>query len=257
MKFKDVGIRAAKEAGRLIMKHYGRKKVSRFKSPDQIVTTVDEQSQKRIAEIILSSFPGHGIIGEESLNIRKSSPFKWYIDPIDGTNNFIHDMPYFCVSIALQKDKEMILGIVYDPCTKNIFVAEKGKGATLNGKRMRVSNEKRLSSSLLIFDAAIHRDTVRKLKDLEAISSKFFRIRMFGAAALDLANVARGVADASITYKINSWDIAAGCLIVEEAGGKATDFNGSKWHPEMGCVVASNRGIHNGVLRVVNDGKLK
>ncbi len=249
MTFKQIGIRAAKEAGVIIMQSFRKKKNVRIKYGDQIVTTVDEMSQKKILSIILDKYPDHSIIAEENVRRKTSSPYTWYIDPIDGTQNFVHDLPYFCVSIGLQYHDYMILGIVYDPCRKDLFCAERGKGAYLNGKKIFVSKERKLSQSLLIFDAALHREKNRKIKNLDFFSTQFSRIRMVGAAALDLAYVAQGVAESAIVYSIHSWDIAAGCLLVEEAGGKVTNFSGDPWYPDMGSVIATNGHIHEPIKK--------
>ncbi|HLC65378.1 MAG TPA: inositol monophosphatase family protein [Candidatus Nanoarchaeia archaeon] len=251
MNFREVGVKAALEAGKIMRNSFGKSQKVLLKGPRDIVTKTDEDSQRKAIGIINRHFPSHGIIAEENLD-KKGLLYRWHIDPIDGTKNFFHNLPYFCISIALEKSGEIVLGVIYDPIAKDLFVAEKGKGATLDGKRIRVRKEKNLPRAMVFYDSALHRDTKFKIHCLSSLAKKVLTIRLLGSVALDLANVSRGIGDAAIFHTPGgSWDISAGCLLVEEAGGKVTDWQGNRWHPNMKSFVASNGSIHSKLLGIL------
>lgn len=252
---KQTAIKAAREAGKILLSLYNKKiSISQKKDSYNLVTEADLKSEKKIVSIIKKKFPEHSLLAEESINKKTDSEYLWVIDPLDGTNNFSHSFPFFCVSIALYKNNNPLLGVVYDPLRDELFYAEKGKGAFLNNKRIKVSNKKTIDDSLLVTGFYYERGVLMKktLNQMEAFFKKNVRgIRRTGSAALDLCYVASARLEGYWELKISSWDFAAGALIVEEAKGKVTDSNGRKYNLGMGSVVASNGRIHNEMMYVL------
>jgi myo-inositol-1(or 4)-monophosphatase len=254
-KYLEVAIAAAKEAGRIQKMHLGDFHKVEFKGEINPVSEVDKLCEKAINQIILDAFPNHDLLTEETPFKGKGSPFKWIIDPIDGTTNYIHGFPFFCVSIALEIEGEVKLGVVYDPLFDELFQAEDGKGAFLNGNRISVSTMKNLDLSFLTtgfpYDVREHADSY--LRFFRQFMMKSIAIRRPGSAALDLCYVAAGRFDGYWELKIHSWDVAAGILIVTEAGGKVTDFGGGIFSIYDENIVASNGWIHEEMLRVIQE----
>ncbi len=219
-----------KTAGAIAKKRLG--KVSyQLKARANLVTQADVACQKAILKIIQKNFPQHDFLAEENGLKNTGSPWKWVIDPIDGTTNFAHTMPHFSVSIALAYKNEIVLGGVYDVCKDELFLARKGKGATLNGKKIHVSRVNKLENALLVTGFPYVRQN--RMKELLTRFKNFILschdIRRLGSAALDMCWVAAGRFDGYWEDCLNPWDISAGKLILEEAGGKVTDFSGKKW----------------------------
>ncbi|MGQ9646041.1 MAG: inositol monophosphatase family protein [Thermodesulfobacteriota bacterium] len=254
-KYLEVAIAAAKEAGRIQKHHLGDLHKVEFKGEINPVSDVDKLCEKAISQIILDAFPDHDLLTEESAFRTKGSPFKWIIDPIDGTTNYIHGVPFFCVSIALEIQGEIRGGVVYDPLLDELFQAEAGRGAFLNGHRISVSRMKDLNLSLLTtgfpYDVREHADFY--LRFFREFMTKTIAIRRPGSAALDLCYVANGRFDGYWELKIHSWDVAAGSLIVREAGGKVTDFKGGPFSIYDEEIVASNGWIHEEMLQVIRE----
>jgi len=250
MNFKQVAIKAAKEAGKIQLRYFGKGIKKKKKKGDSYFTKADIESTNKIRKIILKEFPKHGILDEE-LGETEGSEYKWIVDPLDGTHNFIMDNPLFGPSIALEYKKEIILGVVYLPVLDRLYYAEKGKGAFLNGKRIRVNNEEKLKKCLMIFDAKIRTKTDMKMDILRKLAKLTWRFRVYGAAVYHNLMVAEGKAGLNIDFDSNSWDHSAVLLMVEEAGGKATDLKGNKWNPYMKSYVASNGKVHSRVLNVL------
>jgi myo-inositol-1(or 4)-monophosphatase len=251
-KFLDVAVRAAYASGLLIKKSVGKVSSVSYKGRDNIVTNVDKASEKLVIGMIRRAFPDHAILSEESPAILSVSPYKWVIDPIDGTTNFAHAFPFFCVSIALEKNGSAILGVVYDPMRDEIFIAEGGGGATLNGKKIKVSGVKTLAGSFLAtgFSYGITR------KDRNIVYFKKFlvatqAIRRAGSAALDLAYVACGRFDGFWEMNLHPWDSAAASLIVREAGGTVSKFDGKPYSHYDRNVLATNGLIHKQMLNIL------
>jgi len=233
-----------------------------FKTPVSPVTQIDLESEKKIVSIIKSRFPTHTFLAEEMSHLLQveasavsSSPYRWIIDPLDGTVNFIHKIPQCGVSVAVEKRGKIIVGGVYDPFRNELFMAVRGKGATLNGRPIRVSREKNLINSLVITGFPYDRN--ERASQYLSLLLPFLRetadLRRFGAAALDLAWIACGRAEAFLEYKLSPWDVAAGYLIVEEAGGRVTDFSDKPY--KVGAPVqtfASNGRIHPAMIRLFN-----
>lgn len=216
--------------GKELKKGYSQKKKISYKTPISLVTQVDMASEKAILKILKKRFPGHSILAEESGLKKKSSPHKWIIDPLDGTTNFAHNLAQACVSVAYEFEGDVKMGGIYDPFRDELFFAEKKKGAFLNKKKIRVSTTKTLKHSLLVtgfpYDRTDRPDYY--LKFLKAFVQKTQGIRRLGSAALDLCYVACGRFDAYWEMKLNPWDVAAGSLIVREAGGRMSDLSGRK-----------------------------
>jgi len=252
-KYLEVAIAAAKEAGRIQKDHFGALHRVEFKGEINPVSEVDKLCEKAIGQMILEAFPNHDLLTEESAFRAKGSPFKWVIDPIDGTTNYIHEFPFFCVSIALEIEGEIRLGVVYDPLSKELFQAESGKGTYLNGSRIFVSKKEALDRSLLTtgfpYDVREHADFY--LRFFRQFMTKSIAIRRPGSAALDLCYLAAGRCDGYWELKIHPWDVAAGILMVTEGGGRVTSFKGESYTIYDGDIVASNGWIHEEMLEVI------
>lgn len=223
------------------------------------VTEADHASEKAIIEVIQKAYPDHFILTEESGEIKTNSEYKWIIDPIDGTINFSNGIPICCVSIGVEKDGEMILGAVYNPLMNEMFFAEKGKGATLNGNKIAVSSKTALSNSCLVtgFPYTYLDAPNGPLQVFEKLIRRGIPVRRLGSAALDLCWTAAGRFDGFYEHKLQAWDSAAGFLIVEEAGGKVTDFAGNRYSPYQPGLIATNGKIHEELRGVVNGGNIK
>jgi myo-inositol-1(or 4)-monophosphatase len=258
--FLEVAIRAALAAGAYLRRQIHRTRQVDYKGVVNLVTDCDRQAQKIIISILRRAFPGHGFLAEENgkQQIGREN-YCWLIDPLDGTTNYAHGFPIFCVSIALEKEGELLVGVVYDPMRQELFQAIKGQGAWLNGRRLRVSKTSSLNRSLLAtgFPYDLRESPVNNLVHFENFLFRVQAIRRCGAAALDLAYVACGRFDGFWELKLNPWDVAAGSLLVEEAGGRVTDFRGSKLNLAAGEIVASNGLIHASMLKVLRMGLKK
>jgi len=230
------------------------RKIIDRKSAVNILTDTDLKAEKKILSIIKKKFPTHDFLTEEGLGNKTTSDHLWVIDPLDGTTNFFFSFPHFSVSIAHLFKGEVDLGVVYDPLRKELFHAEKGKGAFLNNKRIVISDTTQLSNALLISGFAYERGEIMK-KNLENIEKIFNAgaqgIRRTGSASLDLCYVACGRVDSFWESDLKPWDIAAGSLIVTEAGGKMTGIKGEKYHPMMVDIIASNSKIHDQMIKVL------
>ena len=231
--------------------------VSNKEGINNLVTEADHASEKAILDVIYKEFPDHHILSEEAGEIIQDSNYKWIIDPIDGTVNFAHSIPLCCVSIALEYKGEIILASVYNPIMNELFFAEKGKGATLNDKSIRVSKKQNVVNACLVtgFPYTYLDMPNGPLQIFEKLIRKGIPVRRLGSAATDLCWVAAGRFDGFYEHKLQAWDSAGGYLIVEEAGGKVTDFNGSKFSPYQPHILATNGDIHEEMLAVINNEK--
>ncbi len=245
-----------KTAGRIAKRHLG--KVSyHLKAKDNLVTQADVACQKAILQIIKKNFPQHDFLAEENGLKNTGSDWKWVIDPIDGTTNYAHTMPHFSVSVALAYKNDIVLAGVYDVCMDEMFLARKGKGATLNGKKIHVSSVSKLQNALLVTGFPYVREN--RMDELLNRFKNFILschdIRRLGSAALDMCWVAAGRFDGYWEDSLNPWDISAGKLILEEAGGKVTDYAGKKWKKleTFGSqTLASNGKIHREMFAIIN-----
>ncbi|WP_199622386.1 inositol monophosphatase family protein [Paenibacillus alkalitolerans] len=260
--FTAVAVNTASKAGEWIQTKSNQ--ANRFTSKgsaSDLVTEVDKGAEKLIRNLIQTYFPTHSILGEEgadpgaegaakALQAVKDDEYVWIVDPIDGTTNFIHGFPFYSVSIALAYRGEVIVGVIYDPSRDELFVAEKGKGAYVRGKRVTVSGEERLADSLLATGFPTERQAMLPLNmnQLSAIIPGARNVRAGGSAALHLAYVAAGRLTGFWEMNLNAWDIAAGMLLVQEAGGRVTDLSGKPYNLAVRNVAATNGLIHDELI---------
>ena len=247
----------ATEAGAKVMQEFfgGNFKISNKEGINNLVTEADHASEKAIFEIIKKDFPDHFILSEEAGAIVTDSNFKWIVDPIDGTVNFAHGIPICCVSIGLEEDGEMIMGAVYNPFINEFYFAQKGFGATLNDNLIHVSDETEVSKACLVtgFPYTYLDQPNGPLEVFSRLIRKGIPVRRLGSAAMDLCWVAAGRFDGFYEHKLQAWDSAAGFLIVEEAGGRVSDFTGKKYSPYQPHIIATNGKIHDELVDWVND----
>jgi myo-inositol-1(or 4)-monophosphatase len=256
-----VAVNTASKAGEWIKTKVGNFRNLQFKkSPTDLVTEVDKGAEQMIRSLIATHFPEHAFLGEEegadglTPEQAQEKEFVWIVDPVDGTVNFVHGYPAFSVSIALAHKGEVIVGVVYDPSRDEMFVAEKGKGAYLHGKRLRVSGDGRLAESMVATGLpAVEEDAVRNLEKMRIVRPSARAIRMAGSATIHLAYVAAGRLSGYWEYGLNVWDMAAGALLVTEAGGKITDLNGEPLTLRTRNILATNGLIHDELLDKVGD----
>jgi myo-inositol-1(or 4)-monophosphatase len=243
----------ARGAGEILRLHHGRKQSIHYKGEINLVTEVDRRSEAYIMERIGSAFPDHGILSEESSEILSSSPYRWIVDPLDGTTNYAHNYPCFCVSIAVEKEGELLAGAVFHPLLSEMFTAARGEGAHLNGERIAVSETETLRRSLLAtgFAYDVKRSTENNLDYFREFVFTGQAIRRDGSAALDMCYLACGRFDGFWELKLRPWDTAAGLLILSEAGGMATRLDGSPYDIHQPDILASNGRIHDQMLAVV------
>jgi len=228
-----------------------------FKGPIDLVTNFDNRAQEMIFNRLRESFPDHGFLAEEGLNHREGQEFRWIIDPLDGTTNYAHGVPIFCVSIGLEFQGKMILGVVYDPMQDELFHALAGEGACRNGKEIHVSSEADLGRSLLAtgFPYDVRVSPVNNAVHFDNFLTRAQAIRRCGSAALDLCYVACGRFDGFWELKLHPWDVAAGGLIAQEAGSRLSDFDGREFSIYKPEALATNGLIHGQMMRVLQMGK--
>jgi myo-inositol-1(or 4)-monophosphatase len=239
-----------REAGALLMSYFDRQIKIEYKGDADLVTAADRASEKLIVERLQARWPQHGIVGEEGTRSETGADYRWFVDPLDGTTNFAHGYPVFCVSIALaRKDDQLEAGVLYDPTRGELFAAERGQGATLNGNPLHVSKAARLAESILGTGFPSHkRHQNPNIQFYQQLTLRSHGVRRAGSAALDLANVAAGRYDGFWEFNLNPWDTAAGVLIVQEAGGMVTRFDGTPFRLDSREVLATNGLIHEEVL---------
>jgi myo-inositol-1(or 4)-monophosphatase len=251
-----VAIEAAQEAGHFLKSNVGkfRQLERKIGQETNLVTEIDKQSEALIVNKIRAHFPDHAILGEEGGSSAGTSEYKWIIDPLDGTTNFTHGLPLFCVTIGIEYRGEIIAGAIYDPNADELFTAEKGKGAFLNGTRIGVSKNETLINSLLVtgFPYTIKENPGNVIQHFTTFLPLAQGVRRLGSAALDLAYVACGRFDGYWEVYLNAWDKAAGILLVQEAGGMVTDFyNDPRDIIYQPNTLASNGIIHAQMLEVL------
>lgn len=229
-------------------------KISNKEGLNNLVTEVDHASELAIMNVIQAAYPDHYILSEESGAHVRDSEYKWIIDPIDGTVNFAHRIPICCISIGLEKNGEMIMGAVYNPFMNELFVGERGVGATLNDKPISVSKKEQVENACLVtgFPYTYLDEPNGPLQVFERFIRKGIPVRRLGSAAIDLCWVACGRFDGFYEHKLAAWDSAAGYLIVEAAGGKVTNLKGDPYSPYQPGIIASNGLLHNDLLHWIN-----
>jgi myo-inositol-1(or 4)-monophosphatase len=244
----------AREAGALLMHYFHQHLKIEYKGDADLVTAADRAAEVLIRERIREQWPSHDVLGEEQGLNDQGSEYRWYVDPLDGTTNFAHGYPVFCVSLALEHKGRRVAGVVYDPTRDELFSAEAGRGAQLNGEAMHVSKTAALKESLLGTGFPSHkRHKNPNIYFYHQITLHTHGVRRAGSAALDLCNVACGRYDGFWEFNLNPWDTAAGVLIVEEAGGRVTRFDGSLFELNSRETLGSNGLIHDALLREFAD----
>jgi myo-inositol-1(or 4)-monophosphatase len=252
---KNTLIEASRAGAAEIVRFFNKEfKITNKEGINNPVTEADHASEKAIMAVIKANFPDHYILSEEAGKIVQDSNYKWIIDPIDGTINFAHGIPLNCVSIAVEHEGEIIMGAVYNPHLNELFFAEKGEGSTLNGSPISVSAEDDAVKACLVtgFPYTYLDMPNGPLEVFERFIRKGVPVRRLGSAAIDLCWVAAGRFDGFYEHKLEAWDSAAGFIIVEEAGGKVTDFTGGKFSPYQHRILATNGKIHDQMLKVIN-----
>jgi myo-inositol-1(or 4)-monophosphatase len=253
----------ARSAGAKLREFFTRGVETEYKGDVDIVTVADRTVEAYLRDVLLTAFPAHGIYGEEGTRDRLDAEFRWYIDPLDGTTNFAHGFPHFCVSMGLEqrpeglaaeKDGPIVAGVIYDPMRDELFVAERGKGAFLNGKPIHVSPVPVLGEALVAtgFPSRKRHDNPN-IHFYQEFTLRSHGVRRAGSAALDLAYIACGRMDAYWEFNLNPWDTAAGFLLVEEAGGMVTGFDGTYRRLDSQEILASNQLIHHELLGLFKD----
>lgn len=252
--FKKIALQAARQAGEIAINNIGNSKKISLKQKNDYLTNVDIEAENIIKKIISSAFPSHGFVAEESKGERESAEYVWYIDPVSSTKNYIHGLPHFATAIALQKHGEFILSVVLDPFYHELFHAEKGHGAYLNAKKITVSSTNELQESLLFLGI---KNKGKQGKSEEGITyfskvvSHISDFRRFGSTALQLCYVACGRVDGYVHNQSDIFAIPAGKVILEEAGGKLSDFSGNPWDTASNDMVATNGLLHESLLQVI------
>ena len=253
----------AHEAGSRLKEFYYQGVVTEYKGDVDLVTVADRTSEKLIRERLSEVFPTHGIYGEEGTRDRLESEYRWYVDPLDGTTNFAHGFPHFCVSMGLEhrpaglavdQDGKLVAAVIYDPLLDELFVAEKGKGAFLNGKPMHVSATPKLAEALVAtgFPSRKRHDSPN-IHFYQEFTLRSHGVRRAGSAALDLAYVAAGRMEGFWEFNLNPWDTAAGLLLVDEAGGRTTSFSGVPYKLDSLEILSTNGLLHEEMLGFFDD----
>jgi len=242
----EVATKAAKEAGNIILSRFSSaKKKIKHKSQGNLVTEADILSEKLILRLLKDEYPGCDVLSEESNSSAQVSGYTWIVDPLDGTNNYVFGIPFFCINIALVKDEDILLGVTYDPLRDELFRVEKGQGAYLNDSAIRVSKGDSLRSSLVGFDLGYSSERGSEMLDIAAkLWGQVHCLRMIGSASLGLAYVACGRVNLYFHRWLYPWDIAGGLLLIREAGGKVTDWYGKPANFRIKELIASNNKLH-------------
>ncbi len=250
----QAGQEALRRGGAVLRKHFGTPRNIQYKGKLDLVTDADRRAEDTVVGFLAREFPTFGILAEERSEIEASSGRRWILDPLDGTTNYAHGYPFFCVSLALEEQGRIVWGGVYDPMREELFTARCNHGARLNSRRIRVSTVTRLDRALLCtgFPYDVHESSDDNLRHFTAFIKTAQAIRRDGSAALDLCYVGAGRFDGFWEMKLKPWDIAAGLLIVIEAGGAVTDFSGAPPVLTGGKILASNSHIHSSMVDILN-----
>jgi myo-inositol-1(or 4)-monophosphatase len=253
----------AREGGARLREFFAQGVATEYKGDVDLVTIADRTVEKLIRARLAETFPEHGVYGEEGTRDRLEGEFRWYVDPLDGTTNFAHGFPQFCVSMGLEQrasnlkpdeDGTLVAGVIYDPLRDELFAGEKGKGAYLNGKRVHASKTTELAEALLATGfPSRKRHSSPNIHFYQEFTLRSHGVRRAGSAALDLAYVAAGRLEAFWEFNLNPWDTAAGILLVEEAGGCVTDFQGNHYRIDSAEILASNGNIHGELIALFGD----
>jgi myo-inositol-1(or 4)-monophosphatase len=246
----EVALSAARRAGEVLRSGFGAEHTITYKGEVDLLTEVDQEAERLIREELVGTFPSYGMLAEEGGKLAGEEDARWIVDPLDGTTNYAHALPIFCVSIALEKSGEMLLGVVHDPIREETFVGERGRGATLNGDPIRVSDTDELIRALIATGFPYDRAEMPEALELFGRFAATTRgMRRLGSAALDLCYVASGRLDGYYERGIWAWDLAAGSVILEEAGGKLTNYRGDVLDLDGREIVASNGRLHPAMIK--------
>jgi myo-inositol-1(or 4)-monophosphatase len=241
----QAAVETAQEAGKILLQEFDRPPNITYKGEADLVTQADRRSEQAIVERLRRWFPEHAIVAEEGSGHENSSPFRWYVDPLDGTTNFAHGYPCFAVSIGLAEGNAVLAGVVFNPVANELFAAARGQGATLNGKRISVSAIDTLKTSLLATGFPAHKRVQSpNIHYYWDFTLRSHGVRRDGSAALDLASVAAGRFEGFWEFGLNPWDTAAGIILIEEAGGRVSDFGGESYRFGAREILASNGKVH-------------
>ncbi len=256
MKYKEflkTAFKAAKESGKIVKEGFLNNKTVKYKKFADPVTEFDKKSEAKIVDIISKKFPDHDILTEEELSKNTNSNIKWIIDPIDGTVNFIHSIPFIAISIALEIDGKIILGVAYNPVLNEFFFAVKDQGAYFNNSRIFVSKNSEIGKSLIVTGFPYEREGRIKelIKPLPELIKNYQGFRRLGSAVIDMAYVACGKFDAFYEENLKPWDTASGKIIVEEAGGKITDYSNNEYSIYNKMILATNSIIHDSIVKLL------
>jgi myo-inositol-1(or 4)-monophosphatase len=247
----EAAIEIAQEAGKILREEFDRPPQIAYKGEADLVTQADKRSERAIVERLTGYFPDHGIVAEEGTGHAGSSEFRWHVDPLDGTTNFAHGYPCFCVSLGLSQRDTLLAGVVFNPFYNELFAAARGQGATLNGKPIHVSKVGTLATSLLCTGFPVHKRVASpNIHYYWDFTLRSHGVRRDGSAALDLACVAAGRFEGFWEFGLNKWDTAAGALLVAEAGGKVSDFSGQPYQLGGPMILATNGLVHEEVRGV-------
>ena len=250
----EAALSAARRAGEVLRAGFGAEHAITYKGEVDLVTEVDEEAERVIREILLGAFPTYGMLAEEGGELAGEEDVRWIVDPLDGTTNYAHRLPIFCVSIALEISGEVVLGVVRDPIREETFVAERGRGASLNSEPIKVSDTEELIQALIATGFPYDRPKMLEALELFGRFAAITRgMRRLGSTALDLCYVAAGRLEGYYERGIWAWDIAAGGLILEEAGGKVTDYRGGMLDLEGRQIVASNGALHAAMTKLIGE----
>lgn len=255
----ETAVQAAHVAGEILLERRGKVTVEHKDGFRDLVTEADRIAEEAVNEVLLGAFPEYGIVGEETGETAGSERYRWFVDPLDGTTNYAQGLPLFATSIALEKDGELLVGVIHIPVLNETYTAVRGQGAACNGVPLRVSSEKNLENSLLVtgfpFDLAPGRPN--NLDHMSALAPRTRGVRMLGTAAINMVYVATGMFEAYWQLSNAPWDVAAGAVIIEEAGGKVTDMDGSKLDLMKPRLLASNGHVHDALLGVFREGQIE
>lgn len=253
----EIAIKAALAAGKILEKYFETEILKEFKEDNTPVTLADTESEEIIKKIILENFPNHSILGEETGMTKNSTEYVWHIDPIDGTRNFANGIPLFAVSVALVRDNQVIVGVVYNPATKSLFYASKGRGAYLNDKKIFVSKDNIDHGIVTVAPGKLNVEKQLLLELYYNLPKVVRSGRYLACTALDLSYVARGGVEANIQLGLATYDFAAGTLLVQEAGGTITTLEGGVWKFPDNHFIASNGIFHSALVEIVKKQKEK
>ena len=259
MEYLELAKKAAEKAGNVVMEYYGKDFSAETKSHStDFVTEADKKAEELIIKLIKEKYPDHTVLSEEAGLLEGKDDVVWYVDPIDGTNNFMSGIPFFCVSIGVEVKGRLECGALNVPAMNEMFYGSRGRGAFLNGKRIKVSEESDLRKGMFLLGQKSNMpEDVRAsaINFQRKLSDKVGFLRNFGSSAFDFALVAKGAASGFIEVGAHMWDISAGVFLVEEAGGRVTGLDGSSWNPELSKghqkIIASNSAVHDEILRLV------